>query len=72
LQAALDAAEARHKEVVAGLKKEVEVERQKLENVQGEYVECKKERNKAEHEALEAEEQLRDLIEKHKLDVASP
>lgn len=65
LKKALEAAEARHADTIAKLRKDLEVERKKLENVQAEYIECKKERNTAEHEALEAEEQLRELEAKY-------
>ena len=58
LKAALSSAEKRHGESMARLQSELDAERKKLENVQSEYVECKKERNKAESEALEAEEAL--------------
>ena len=52
--------------MIVKLREELEVERKKFQDVQGEYMECKKERNKAEAEALEAEEQLREL--QHKFD----
>jgi len=62
---AVAALESAHKAALAKLAGELERERKKLENVQSEYMECKKDRNKAEGEALEAEEALRDLQEKY-------
>ncbi len=52
--------------MIVKLREQLELERKKFQDVQGEYMECKKERNKAETEALEAEEQLREL--QHKFD----
>merc|ERR1711998_752085 len=67
LEAALEKAEATHAAAIAKLMKQLEDERRKLENVQVEYLECKKERNKAENEALEAEEHLRELEQEFEL-----
>ena len=61
---AAKAMEERHQEALTKLQGELDRERKKLENVQGEYMECKKERNTAEAEALAAEEALRELQEK--------
>merc|ERR1711988_16248 len=63
----LAALERQHANALAKLQQELETEKKKVESTMQEYLECKKERNKAEHDALEAEEQLRQLEEKFKL-----
>merc|ERR1711924_26439 len=62
---ALAKAQAQHATDLAQLQAELETERKKLENCQAEYVACKKERNEAQAEALDAEEQLAEYMKKH-------